>query len=137
MNKRIINEMIPKAYTVLETVKIAKNGKINENYRGQISSFGAAVIMGSLLPAVAYFSEKGDADVDRTKIIKAITHLLYNNEKNVDKLNLFGTLKNQIGQGKNTVDTLLDENYIKEKVINAAIALKLAMNLYDLGKKQE
>ncbi|MEG2717672.1 MAG: type III-B CRISPR module-associated protein Cmr5, partial [Eubacterium sp.] len=134
MNKRIINEMIPKAYTVLETVKIAKNGKINENYRGQISSFGASVIMGSLLPAVAYFSEKGNTDVnvddgvDRRKIINAITLLLYGDEKNARSSNLFSILREQIGETGNTVNTLLNESYIKEKVINAAIALKLAMN---------
>lgn len=59
MNKAIINDEVVIAYDVLKDSEIVENGKIKKTWRGQISTFGAAVTMGSLIPAVAFFSEPG------------------------------------------------------------------------------
>ena len=50
MNKAIINDEIVIAYDVLKKSEIVENGKIKKTWRGQISTFGAAVTMGSLIP---------------------------------------------------------------------------------------
>ena len=43
MNKAIINDEIVIAYDVLKKSEIVENGKIKKTWRGQISTFGAAV----------------------------------------------------------------------------------------------
>ena len=117
MNKKEVDRLIPDAYILLKEVKIADNyNKISKTYRGHISALGAAITMGSLLSAIAYFSksaESASTDADRTRIIQAIGKLIHED----DLMNY--VIKN------NTPAT-------KDKIINAAIALKLAMNLYKL-----
>lgn len=121
MNKNAINQEIKVAYDVLRETGIAddRKGTIQKTYRGQISTFGAAISMGSLLPAIAFFSDKGGADVDRTKLMDAIIKILQYTNKTAEK-NIFDyVLKNS-------------EDVCKEEILNAAIALKLSMNLYKL-----
>lgn len=128
MNKNEIDALLPKAYNVLDDVGIVEtknNTKvIVKTYRGLISSFGAAITMGSLLSACAFFADKGSSSVDRTKIERAIEKLI-GLEKDT---NLFMYVSNQIKNNKEAECT--------EEVINAAIALKLAMNLYELKKPE-
>ena len=126
MNKKVINEQMQIAYEALTEAKIANAaGQIEKTYRGQISSFGAAVTMGSLMPAIAFFSkdaksrQKEGSDVQRSKLMDAVLIVL----KKAGKTNansLFDYVKGQ------------KEGVAKEDIINAAIALKLAMNLYIL-----
>ena len=76
MNKAIINDEIVIAYDVLKKSEIVENGKIKKTWRGQISTFGAAVTMGSLIPAVAFFSDQGGSSVKRQCIMDAILEIL-------------------------------------------------------------
>lgn len=126
MNKRRVDGMIPLAYEVLKEVQIVeKDGTIDKSYRGQISSFGAAVAMGSLLSAVSYFSQQNRAAVDRSKLMTAI-HMLMNKEngrggdEKSDPLALFNYVRKDSGMAA------------KELILDCAVALKLAMNLYNL-----
>ena len=76
MNKAIINDEVVIAYDVLKNSEIVENGKIKKTWRGQISTFGAAVTMGSLIPAVAFFSDQGGSSVKRQYIMDAILEIL-------------------------------------------------------------
>lgn len=127
MNKRVIDSEIELAYKLLAKYQIAENGKIDKTYRGQISSFGAAITTGSLLSAIAYFSDKGDATVDRPKIIQAIYDIVKEQHKNEKLPNTIFDYVNKKKQAG-----ISAEKACKEDVLNAAIALKLAMNLYEL-----
>ena len=120
MNKRRIDDLIPQAYTALETVKIAEKGKIDSSWRGQISSFGASVATGSLLAAVVFFSAKSEKTKvdDRKKLMDAIAKL-------IGEEDIYEYVKTA------------DKRTAKENIMNAAVALKLAMNLYDLGKGEK
>lgn len=120
MNKNTVNREIDIAYTVLKETGIAVDGKINKAFRGQISTFGAAVSTGSLLAAIAFFMDQAGASVDRTKIMDAILKIL--------------KWEKVAGEQYKTLFEYARENQIeaKEHIINAAIALKLAMNLYHL-----
>lgn len=123
MNKAVIEDLLPKAYEVIKSnTKIYKNNKVDSAYRSQLSSFGAAVAGGSLLSAIAFFSVKGQSSIDRPELMKCIKALI----------------------PEATEDTLLF-NYVvkqhastacKEQILNAAIALKLAFNLFDQGREQ-
>ena len=76
MNKKKVNDEISTAYDVLDTCGIARNGSISKTYRGYISTFGAAITMGSLIAAIAFFSDQGGADKDRSKLMDAIYKVL-------------------------------------------------------------
>ena len=124
MNKNTINQQMQFAYEALAEAGIADvSGNISKTFRGQISSFGAALTMGSLLPAIAFFSNDGGSSVQRSKLMAAILLVLQKN-----------------GKAKKDVKTLFDyaksgnEDACKDEILNAAISLKLAMNLYNLVK---
>ena len=119
MNKSAVNDLIHYAYHALSDVQIANNGIINKAFRGQISSFGAAVMLGSLTSAIAFFSDNGGASVERKKILAAILLILERDKQ------------------ENKCESLYDYvvkngDSCKEDIINAAIAIKLSMNLYKL-----
>lgn len=120
MNRKVVDRLIPAAQEALVKTGIANGEVISNSYRGQISTFGAAIINGSLISAIAFFSDKGGASVDRVKLIDAIKLLIP--DANTYK-NLFEYVKDK---GKK------NESAVKEQVLNAAIALKLAMNLFEL-----
>ena len=151
MNKNVVARQIPLAYKELETsgivVKKDEYKLIPKGYRGQISAFGDAVTMGSLIPAVAFFSKRSgdqsstsEEDVDRTKLMKAVFLLMK------DDADSYGTAV-QKAKFKNVSDLMqyiynVSENETdlekkkkalktcKEEIENAAIALKLAVGLY-------
>ncbi|MDE7313790.1 MAG: hypothetical protein K2N87_19565 [Eubacterium sp.] len=126
MNKSVINDELAVAYDAVKEAQIAnEKGEVNKTYRGQVTSFGAAVLMGSLLPSIAFFSDSKKSSVDRTKILEAIFYILKQKGKiKQHEKDLFEYAK-----------TESDEK--KEEILNAATALKLAMNLYHLTEETE
>ena len=108
MNKQRVEALIPKAYD------LCKTHEINVHYRTQIASFGAAVATGSLLAAVALFSNRGGASVDRNKLMVVINEMLTCHENT-----LFDTVR--------TADNTI---VLKEEILDCAIAIKLVLHLF-------
>lgn len=128
MNKNKIDALIPNAYLVLNDVGIVEDGKkIDKAWQGQIASFGASIAQGSLLAAVSFFSAKSEKTKvdDRSKLTVAMFKLLDDTDKNGSN-SLFEYVEKKKKAGK--------EHEAKENILNIAIALKLAMNLYELGR---
>ena len=125
MNKKRVEQYLPVAIEALEKCKIAENGKIEKTFRGNISSFGAAVSEGSFKTAVAFFSEKGGSSIDRHNLIKALWYVTqdreYKDPKDICK----------------KIILMPDTGEIKAQFLDASIALKLAMNVYELDKEQK
>ncbi len=123
MNKKIIDSLISHSYVVLRDTGIAENGNILNGYKVQISTFGAAITMGSLKSAIAFFSKQKGASVNRGYILRAICMLLKIDNEN----------GNERDYGKILIDYVdrVKEKKAKEDIINAAIALKLSMNFYN------
>lgn len=134
VNKKRIDNNIGKAYDILksEKVAIAKNGQISKGYRSQISSFGAAISSGSLLAAIAFFSDKGNAQVERQNLMQAIMELIKANHKDVKEDSLFVYVR-----ARQSSESEMAK--LKEEILDYTIAIKLAMNLYVLtaDKKKE
>lgn len=129
MNKTVVNNWIEKAVEAIKVTGIAdENGVITGNFRGHISSFGAAVTMGSLKSAIAFFAQQGNANIDREKLLKAMYYIIRNPSKeqlaNVTGMTIF----------KSVCESKMPAK-AKEDYINASIALKLAMNFYQLPPK--
>ena len=123
MNKKRVNDLLLIAKNALVECEIAKGGKINHTFRSHISTFGAAVTMGSLPAAVAFFSEQGSASVERDKLITALYYCLYNEKKTPREVLQYVCENNSIE--------------LKEKFSDAVISLKLAMNFFELKKGEK
>ncbi|WP_161635128.1 type III-B CRISPR module-associated protein Cmr5 [Thomasclavelia saccharogumia] len=75
MSKSRINRYLPIAYEAVKNSELIKDNKLQGNYQAQIASFGAAVSMGSLLSAIAFFSDNGSSNVKRQELMKLICYI--------------------------------------------------------------
>lgn len=120
-----IEKYIPVALSVLadNSLGMVKNGKIDKTYNGYISSFGASIISSGLLPTLIFYSKsaEGNDKADRSLIPKALEMILKNTE--------VGILDNDKHLLKEVI-TLYDDNRLKQKIQECAIALKLAIRTY-------
>ena len=124
MNKKRVDKLLPLAAEALKHANIAVNGKVDAAFRGQISSFGSAVKNGSILSAVAFFSQQGKAKVHREHLLKAINELMSLEVPELVGEDLFTKVQ--------SVQDAVKKTILKEQILDCVIALKLAMNLYDL-----
>ena len=122
MNKQRVNDWIAPAADALAIVGVAKEGKISARYRTQISSFGAAVTMGSLKAAAAFFADQGGSSIPRHLLLSAMYYVITGEQR----------------QPKEVFSYICDHDdiYTRELFIDAAIALKLAMSLYELEEEK-
>jgi len=115
MGKRNINNLLPKAIAVAKKELADSGTTIPKEYNGYISSFGASVSQAGLLSSVAFFENKNaNAQQDRTKLMKAIALL--------------------IGHDGALIDYVTKHPKDKEKILDAAVALKLAIRTFELSK---
>lgn len=130
MNKQFVENYTVKAYELMRQAPPNKGGSI----RAQISTLGAAVSSGSLLSAIAFFSassgEKKDDVKDEAKKIRLyllgiIYDILKDSKKPSgadEKGRLFDYVIAEIQAGR--------EYEVTDKILSAAIAVKLALNLF-------
>ena len=116
MNKKYIDELIPKAVEKLNT--LGKDGKIDKVYQGYLASFGPTVISSGLLRSVMFYS----GDEKKNKVIK-IMYDLIRNDIETDKT----TMKDMLNENNNY------KNYrIKNRILEANIACKLSIRTFEL-----
>ena len=133
MNKRKVEKLLPKAIKALDDdiFNIKKSDDqgvfIEKGFRSQISSFGAAVTMGSFRAAVAFFSDNGESDVDRSKLIQ-IMYYIVTGEIQKEPQDIAKKILSL---------TKTEEAQMKEDFINASVAIKLALNAFRLKDKSE
>ncbi len=141
MNKKKIEKMLPDALKALQEekcgIKDSITGKISKSYRSAISSFGAAVTMGSFRAAVSFFSkdaEKGDSGISRSLLLRAMDHVAYPEKE-------WSELKEAAKEVQDIVihalDTGTNIRQMQDDYLHAAVALKLAMNAFDLSDDQK
>lgn len=130
MDKRKIEAYLPAAAEQCRgfLVKNPETGveELDFSLRGQISSFGAAVEMGSLLAAIAFFTEKGKAESERQLLIPAIEKMLGIAPDD----SLFAQAQKAAQSGERW-----EMQELKENVLACAVAIKLAMNLFPRKEK--
>lgn len=119
MNKNRVNNWIQPAREAIVKCGISEDGKkVNKTFRGQISAFGASVVIGSLKSAVAFFADKGGASVQRDKLIEALYYIINNGEEKSAE-----EVFSWVCESKED---------LKEQFEDASIALKLALNYFEL-----
>jgi len=129
MNKRNVNKYITYAYDALNESTLVENNEISKSCQSQLSAFGAAVTMGSLLPAIAFFSKKAGSQVDREELMVVIykTLVIGKNKSNDQKEYTVS----------NFFDDVRENEYTKNDIIEAAVAVKLAMNLFKMKEEKK
>lgn len=142
--KKRIEKYIPDAIRLIKDVKIAdEEGNVNNEFNGYFSSFGAAIVQSGLRPALAFFSniKKGKTE-DRAKIMVAIYLLVVPMKAQEALQQKITLLQKKEDQEKERILALLnyvlnheaEEKLLKAKIIDASIALKLAVRTYNLKK---
>ncbi len=130
-----MDERIALGVLVLDKVGIADEKKhtIQSSFRGQISSFGAAVTTGSLAAAVAFFSKQKQAKTDRGLLMVAIYIMI---KKSYSEINgITEADVNSMYKSSSLLDYVIhinNKDKAKKEIIDNAVALKLAMNAYEL-----
>lgn len=126
--KQRIEKYLPAAIKLISTVEIAdRNGIVANEFNGYFSSFGAAIVLSGLKPALAFYSnENPDTTKNRAKILIAIYKLVVNANAH-DNIKARALLDYVLSPG-------VDEEKIKSEIIDASVALKLAVRTYKLVK---
>ena len=144
-----IDELIPAAIYIIKENDIPDkdSGIVPNEYKGYIDTFGASIVQNGLIPAVIFFetaggkedrsitseSEKKGIYKNRNKLMKAILQVILHNEKDtmtekLETLFEYVTIKKKGG---------MTEKQVRQKVVEAAIAVKLALRTFAFKKENE
>lgn len=121
--KKPNNIFIEKAIDFLDNSNdLVKGGKIDSTYKSYISSFGGSIIQSGLMGTLMTF----EANKNKEKIINAL-FVVYNlnfQENPINKTN---------GSYYRTITTKTDneKKEIRNKLVDMAVALKLAMRCFE------
>ena len=119
MGKARIEKYIPKAMIAIDK-NLSTDGKIPSVYKGYISSFGSSIVSGGLLATVAFYeNNQANATEDRRKMTLALLEII--SDGTTKEKSLFNYIRKQELS-----------NELVDKVVDAVIALKLAMRTYKL-----
>lgn len=137
MNQRKIDEMIPTALQTLLKMPKEKNGikpadyQISKVYVGYMASFGPAVIQSGIAKTLAFYSKaKGESEGDRKLLLSFIMLVLIKSYPQYEKYSsndLLQLYEQETGRPNFTTNSRLA---LTDKILEAAIACKLAMNTY-------
>lgn len=124
MRKAQIDGFIKEAIKLVgegDTKLVRENGKIPKEFKGYVASLGTSLMQCGLIPSVALFSDLSSGSKEKEKILNVIYHLLKQDDWP-------GTLLQKviaISAGSS------EEEKLKEEILDAAIALKLAIRTYE------
>jgi len=129
---RDVEKYIPAAMRVLE--ESFPNGKIPKVYNGYIASLGASIFQSGLKASLALFEDKqANTKGDRSCLLKIIYDIL------VDNPNISSREKNCSGESllRYVLAHQQEEELLKEKILDIAVAVKLAMRTFELEEKEQ
>ena len=132
-------DLIGPAIKAIEDQGIAENGKVVNEFKGYIDTFGASIVHNGLIPAVIFFesgsedkekpvsvdSEKDKTHTNRKKMLKAILSLIKKNEEisEAKESSLYEYIKSREKNGE-------DIKGIRQDIVDSAIAVKLALRTF-------
>ena len=133
MNRRV-EKMIPRAIEAARAhiaedreIKLKYKGAIPAEYNGYVSSFGAAILQSGLKAAIAFNESASSGSAkDRKLLMRAVLEII-KNEKVARDASLLDYV---LTDGHDTPET-------RRKIMDAAIALKLAIRTFELKKEDE
>lgn len=136
--KEKINELIPKAINAIVNAGIPEeDGMVKKEFKGYISSLGASIVQAGLLPSLAFFQNSSGKKADSYKLLDAVLILLKNTHSVDEKLITYVISQcktHNLSTYTYTVSDLDKEKLylIEEEIMDAIIALKLALRIYKI-----
>lgn len=125
--KKDIEKLIPRAVEAIEQILLNSDEQVPKEYKGYAASLGPSIINSGLKPALAFYTdthrEKQDEreKVLRLKLLQAIYFTLENVEiSDIKSDTLF----------REVLSPNQNELLWKNKIMNASIALKLALRTF-------
>jgi hypothetical protein len=131
---RKIEHLLPVALSVIDSVfdKEIKNGGIPSGYQSAASGFGVTLLQMGLLPTLAiYQDEESGAEIDRKKLLRALVMIIID----ADKSNRWTQLKESNSLLKDIINKKSNHDFLndlKESLLQASVAFKLAIRTYKL-----
>lgn len=122
MAKKRVERWISAARQALTEFEIENGGVIDEMFPGRVSSFGAAIISGRLCSAVAFFAQRGNAAIDRRKLVSAAYFCISGEKKDAEDV-LEYVYENESAD-------------LKDQFLDALSAIRYAMNFFTLVNKE-
>ncbi|RXE57797.1 hypothetical protein EFD62_15720 [Acetivibrio mesophilus] len=124
MSRRRVEEMMDRAVDIISE-KFSEQGKIPKEMEGYIASFGMSIRQSGLLTATAFYENKNsEKKKNRSNLMLAILDLIKDGQENEED-SLFEYVR------KNKDKDLL----LKEKIMDAATALKMAMRVFEFNEE--
>lgn len=129
---KIRDKSIGYAVTALRDCNIVIDNCYSKEFNGYISSLGAAIVQSGLLPAMIFFGSKDASATGRDKVVCAVKQVVNLNRKdrNQEQINSEISMAEYCLVGVGTSDLL-------REVTDAAIALKLALRMFEKQKNKE
>ena len=127
-----VEKFIPPAVQLIKDHLATGEGKlvVPSVYKGYISSMGASIIMSGLLPTLAFYNTDGDnssSEKARRPLLNVLHGLLKDRHEGLDRHGLF---EHAIGLQEAKRHAALRQ--LKEEVIQASIAVKLALRTFKM-----
>lgn len=124
-----IERYMPIAIDVVEDIILRDYNLIEPEWDNAISNFGAAVRQMGMFTAVAAFSSDSEGSkVSKSLLMKCVLRIIVTGENDVCTKD--DTLKKMV---KDNPENML----LKKKIIDASVALKLALRLFIDNPKEE
>ena len=126
------NDLLEKAISLTRDWLLETGGSVNDRRKGDIASFGTALMQSGLLPAVALFSDTSNGAGKRRNQMLNVLYLLLGygtvsekEFKDHEKKLLTYLLKPEVKSA---------HNKIRQDLMQASISLKLAVRTFHLKK---
>jgi len=141
MKNKQIDELILPAIKLIEerSIEIEKNYMVPKEYESALSSFGGTIIQSGPIPACALYLKTSESKIDKSKLIFILMKLMKqqggffsseilppSNDKTIRKKWMEQLIK----------EYEKDNSLFKQRIMNATIALKLALRTFNLEKEQ-
>lgn len=118
INTRKVEENIKYAVEVLKE-RCEKQGGYPETFKGYVSSLGASMIQGHWQASIAFFSNSGGAEADRTEIPAMILEMIKRSMKDKEEI-----------PEDSLLEFALNNPETKKMILEHLVALKLSLNLF-------
>lgn len=138
MKNKQIDILLPRAMELVDGY-LKENGMVSKEYESATASFGGAIFQSGPLPACALYLKSPEGKIDKSTLV-FLMMMLVKKQGGFDSVEI-NAPSNDHGVRKEWMKQVIDEFYkgediFRHRLINATIALKLAMRTFTLRKEQ-
>ncbi len=96
-----------------------------KQFNGYISSFGAAIRLSGLLPAVVFYCDDSGAEAKRSELLLVLMEMLNSKEELYKPIDMYRAVEESLKDKRHSALLL------EKQIIQKAVAVKLALRLFE------